>query len=352
MAASIKIVLFAVLVSLLGLAAGASPAAPSPLVSVIIPTHERPAFLLHALELISRQDYPNIEVIIVDDSEKPQTGLNNGNVKYIHLTERVSIGQKRNIAVSNANGAVIVHWDDDDYFRDYRISAQVAPILSGAVDMTVLEHHFYLHVPSQTFYTVKRASSWGPHFATFVYRKAIFDSGVRYPDNSMAEDYAFAEIALNRGYTIEVMNNEDGKHVYVRHQNTWEFDFEDYDAQVTEVARPEFFSQKDFDFYITVEIRTVAKPPKHYASHLIQWDRSELHPRGMTDKSGNLLAYPKYPNYKKKSDDGLSKEAKIGIGVGVAGGVVLIVVIGIAAYFFFQWQKNRSAGYTRINEPV
>jgi len=46
-------------------------------------------------------------------------------VRYFHLTERKTIGEKRNIAVSNALGEVIVHWDDDDFFRAHRISSQV-----------------------------------------------------------------------------------------------------------------------------------------------------------------------------------------------------------------------------------
>jgi len=70
--------------------------------------------------------------------------------------------------------------------------------------MTVLEHHYYFHLPSKTFYTVRRPSSWGPHFATFAFRRAIFESGIRYPDNSMAEDYAFAEFALEAGYQYVV----------------------------------------------------------------------------------------------------------------------------------------------------
>ena len=31
---------------------------------------------------------------------------------------------------------------------------------------------------------------------------------------------------------IRVLPNEDGKHVYVRHSNTWRFNFSDYDSQV------------------------------------------------------------------------------------------------------------------------
>jgi len=42
-----------------------------PLVSVTVPTYQRRLFLLKALEMVERQDYPNLEVIIVDDSPVP-----------------------------------------------------------------------------------------------------------------------------------------------------------------------------------------------------------------------------------------------------------------------------------------
>jgi len=91
-----------------------------PLVSIVIPTHGRSEFLHKALDLIQRQgrvsplsrndindlfilkDYPHLEVVIVDDSDKPEGNIplemNGIPVKYLYLGSRVSIGEKRNIA--------------------------------------------------------------------------------------------------------------------------------------------------------------------------------------------------------------------------------------------------------------
>jgi len=329
-----------------------------PLVSVIIPTYERPQFLGKAIELIQRQDYPNLEIVIVDDGRVSQAqnpdlagALTASNVRYIHLAERLSIGAKRNIAVENCRGEIVVHWDDDDYFREHRISAQVAPIIRGEVDMTVLEHHYYYILPTQSFYIVKRASSWGPHFGTFVFRKSLFDSGIRYPDNSMAEDYAFAEFALNKGATVYVMNNEDGKHVYVRHHNTWEFDFADYDVQVTKVDRPAFVSDSDWEHLANLQSEPVSiKPPNHYSSELIQWNRPELMPvgSGIGGGYGAPYYYPRYVAYPRYAEPDYSVWARIGIGVGVAGGVGLVVVGGLTTYFVLQ-HKKKHVGYAPIN---
>eukprot|EP01087_Luapelamoeba_hula_P001153 TRINITY_DN1089_c0_g1_i1.p1 TRINITY_DN1089_c0_g1~~TRINITY_DN1089_c0_g1_i1.p1 ORF type:complete len:360 (-),score=49.11 TRINITY_DN1089_c0_g1_i1:63-1142(-) len=319
-----------------------------PLVSVIIPTHDRPEFLAQALRQIKSQDYPNIEVVVVDDSEKPLViSADEMSIKVIRLADRKSIGEKRNLGAANANGKVIVHWDDDDYFRSHRITSQVTPILKGDVHMTVLEHHFYFVATTSTFYRIQRSVSWGPHFGTFAYSRSVFEAGVRYPDTSLAEDYSFAELALNQGYTIQVLGNTDGKHVYVRHENTWKFDLEEYGAQITQVDRPGFISDDDFAFLRSIKPATShSLPPNHFISEATQWNREELHSMGKDS--------PKYPHYGPKyNDNGLSTGAKIGIGVGVAGGVVLIVVVGIAAYFLFQWQKRRhDGGYARLNTDI
>lgn len=322
-----------------------------PLVSVIIPTYGRPEFVQKAIELVHRQDYPNVEVVVVDDNPNRLELPADPRLTHIHLKERKSIGAKRNLAVEKSKGQVIIHWDDDDYFREHRISAQVAPIISGEVDITVLEHHYYFHLPSRTFYTLKRANNWGPHFGTFAYNRRLFDQlGIRYPDNSLGEDYGFYEFALNKGATIKVISNDDGKHVYTRHHNTWQFDLKGYEEQVKRVDRPSFFSQKDFDFFVSVKTVPLPNPPNYFASDKIKWNRPELHPQGWI--ADGSPAYPYYPYYPSYNNGGrLSTVAKIAIGAGVAAAVVVIVGVGIAAYFYFQW-KRQDNDYTRINEVV
>lgn len=329
--AALVVCLFAIVAS--SWAASENPTS-SPLVSVIIPTYQRQPFLTRALNLIRAQDYPNIEIVVVDDSPEPSLSaeqVGEFKVTYIHLTERKSIGEKRNIAVTNAKGELIVHWDDDDYFRTHRISAQVQPILDGETDMTVLEHHFYLIASSKEFYTVKRASSWGPHFATFTYKRAIFESGIRYPDNSLAEDYAFAEQALEQGYQIKVMANFDGKHIYVRHTNTWKIDFALYDAQVAKVEKPDFISEEEVNFYAQASktTRSEASPVNAFPSENIKWNRAELMPA----ERSSTPAYPHYDTFTYNTGGMI-------ISIPVAVVIVSLTLAGIIAAFYYQRRQS------------
>src|SRR5919199_635022 len=111
-----------------------------PKVSCIMPTRGRAAFVRRAMHLFSRQDYPERELIVVDDNAAPDDGLESqlrthAEVRYVRAPAGSSIGQKRNLACELARGAIFAHWDDDDWFGVHRLSAQVQPILAGRADI-------------------------------------------------------------------------------------------------------------------------------------------------------------------------------------------------------------------------
>jgi hypothetical protein len=98
-----------------------------PLVSCIMPTADRRAFLPHAIRYFLRQDYPARELIIIDDGSDSVADLipDDESIRYVRLAERRSMGAKHNLACDLARGEVIVHLDDDDWNASWRISYQV-----------------------------------------------------------------------------------------------------------------------------------------------------------------------------------------------------------------------------------
>jgi glycosyltransferase involved in cell wall biosynthesis len=196
-----------------------------------MPTYNRRPFVLLALQGFMRQDYENRELVVVDDGSDSVADLCNGmpGIHYIRLGGRTSIGNKRNIACRAATGEVIVHWDDDDYYAENRLSYQCSAILSGEADMTGLVSSFVLQLPVGAFWGIRpelhRDMFKGDvHGGTIAYRRDLLTQGIEYPAVNLAEDASFIDSALRRGKRLARLPNR-GEFIYVRHgQNAWRFE--------------------------------------------------------------------------------------------------------------------------------
>jgi glycosyltransferase involved in cell wall biosynthesis len=199
-----------------------------PLVSCIMPTYERRRYVPQALQSFLQQDYPNRELIIVDDGKDAIRDLVEGrpNVRYFHVA-RTTIGAKRNFACKHAAGEIIAHWDDDDWYSPDRLRYQVMPILAGKADLTGLENAFVLELPHGEFWTTEpalhqRLFVGNVHGGTLVYRKELWTQGLRYPEVNLAEDAGLLVRATRKGKRLVRLSNP-GVFVYVRHgRNAWQ----------------------------------------------------------------------------------------------------------------------------------
>ncbi len=90
----------------------------NPFVSVVIPTLGREKILLNTLRDLLNQDYPNFEIIVVDQSDEINKQVldfihqNKEKIKFFHLEEKGTPGAK-NKGVEKAKGNIILFCDDD-----------------------------------------------------------------------------------------------------------------------------------------------------------------------------------------------------------------------------------------------
>lgn len=99
----------------------------TPLVSCIMPTYNRRAFIPHAIQYFLRQDYPQKELIIIDDGTDSIEDLvpENSLIRYYRLGKKITVGAKRNFCNNASKGDIIMHWDDDDWYSSTRMSYQM-----------------------------------------------------------------------------------------------------------------------------------------------------------------------------------------------------------------------------------
>lgn len=92
-----------------------------PKVSFVIPTYQSAAWTPHAIESAQKQDYANIEIIVVDDASTDTTRQvvefmagNDSRIKYIRLPKNMGRSEARNTGNKEATGDIIMVLDADD----------------------------------------------------------------------------------------------------------------------------------------------------------------------------------------------------------------------------------------------
>lgn len=91
-----------------------------PVVSVIIPTFNRPEKLKNAIASVLSQNYKNFEVIVINDAGEDVTNVvkqfNDVRVRLINQGINKGLSASRNIGIKEAKGQYIALLDDDDIF--------------------------------------------------------------------------------------------------------------------------------------------------------------------------------------------------------------------------------------------
>jgi glycosyltransferase involved in cell wall biosynthesis len=155
--------------------------ASTPLVSCIMPTANRRALVAQAIAYFQRQDYPNRELVIVDDGQDCVEDLvgRDPRIRYERLPHVRTMGAKHNRACELARGEIVVHWDDDDWMAPWRVSYQVADLQKSRDTMLcgLSTLHFYDPESRRAWrYVYPAASRAWVSGGTFCYRKTLWES--------------------------------------------------------------------------------------------------------------------------------------------------------------------------------
>lgn len=108
-----------------------------PLVSVIVPTYNRPKMLGECLDSINRQTYPNIEVMVVNDAgQDVGSVVSSHNVRntmrYVEHPVNKGLAAARNSGIRACHGKYIAYLDDDDIFYPKHIETLVGVLEKGS----------------------------------------------------------------------------------------------------------------------------------------------------------------------------------------------------------------------------
>ena len=173
----------------------------APLVSVVIPTYDRPALVRKAVASVGAQTYPNVELLVVDDcsptpvKQAPEE-LSLGPsiaVRVLRHEENRGGNAARNTGIRVAAGEYVAFLDDDDRWHPEKFDRQVRAFResSPAVGAVCVGQRFVddrgettqLRMPSASgdvTEAVLRGATLGP-FSTLMVRADVIEA-VGFPD--------------------------------------------------------------------------------------------------------------------------------------------------------------------------
>lgn len=196
----------------------------NPLVSIIIPYYDYCDYLLDAVNSAAAQEYPEVEIIVVDDCSPvaPASEILKSHpfkrLTIVRHEENLGCATARNTGIKKSVGEYILPLDSDDMISPEFITATLPILLDrqeigcvytqckrfGEIDL--------LWVPEVTLLNVITAQPGPP---TFLYRREVWQSVNGYRDGFYHADAAFWVSLLQKGWKIQRV--EESLYFYRRH---------------------------------------------------------------------------------------------------------------------------------------
>lgn len=115
----------------------------APLVSVVIPTHNRRDLVCEAIDSALSQTYPAVEVIVVDDASTDDTVAHlreryADRIQVVELDELSGAAAARNAGVAVSSGAFLSFLDSDDVWLPEKLDAQMEVMLEGGESVALV----------------------------------------------------------------------------------------------------------------------------------------------------------------------------------------------------------------------
>ena len=173
-----------------------------PLVTIIIPCFNYGKYLPDAFESIRQQNYPNIEIIVVDDGSTDNTREiveKDGKAKYIYQTNQ-GLSAARNTGIKNSKGEYIIFLDADDILLPDAINTNLRYIkkneklafVSGTFEVNFTENNEIIDKISEVetdHYLQLLQGNYIGFPAVVLYRRWIFDEIVFDLSLKSCQDY-------------------------------------------------------------------------------------------------------------------------------------------------------------------
>lgn len=188
-----------------------------PLISVVIPTYNRPELLKMAIKTVLDQTYKNLEILVIDDAsnvnnQKIIDYFDDSRIIFFKNKTRKGGGYSRNVGIKNANGRFIAFLDDDDEWMPKKLEEQLKAFDDSNVSLVTcysLDKRFgkerVSKPPENIDYSYLLKSFNLSSTSSYIVRKEVLDKiGYFDVDLPSAQEYDLA-LRMSKYYKIKTI---------------------------------------------------------------------------------------------------------------------------------------------------
>jgi glycosyltransferase involved in cell wall biosynthesis len=194
-----------------------------PLVSVVIPSFNHGQYISQAIGSVLDQDYPNLELIIVDDGSTDDTHqvlqeyVGRDRVKVFLNKDNRGQGARLNFAIDQASGSFICILPSDDWFLPGKIRRQVDRFAELPQEVGLIYTRGLNYLEAEDRY--ERDTE--PALRGKVFSYILKNGNFIFPASTMIRRECFDQVRFNEGFVAE------GEGAFVRISRYWDVDFVD-----------------------------------------------------------------------------------------------------------------------------
>jgi len=206
-------------------------------ISIIIPVYNAGRSILRCLKSVARQSFTDYEVIVLDDGSKDGSGelaekyiardeVLSGRARVISK-ENSGVADTRNYGITLAKGEYLSFIDQDDFIAKDYLEKYYKAACSGSIngdgsacaDIVVGGYERVASDGRIITRVIPARSDWAGYIVTAPWAHLFKTSFVRenkieFLKNKIGEDVYFNVVALNRGASVEVINDAGYKWYY------------------------------------------------------------------------------------------------------------------------------------------
>jgi glycosyltransferase involved in cell wall biosynthesis len=154
----------------------------NPLVTVVIPTRDRPVLVTRAIESALGQTIRDLEVIVIIDGVDPATAtalrrIEDPRLRVHQLENNVRGAEARNIGARYARGEWIAFLDDDDEWLPSKIELQLREASSRTEEFTLISCRAIARTPRADYLWPRRLPAPGEATSDYLMLRRSFFRG-------------------------------------------------------------------------------------------------------------------------------------------------------------------------------